>query len=119
MATVTTTAHLSESDSQTEMSAAGKIAVDVTTVEQIQSSQDLSCPTITKIDVEGFEGEVIRGGERVFSSDRSRHIFIEIHFARLDERRLSNTPNLIVKMLKSWGYRVKWIDPSHVPAFRI
>jgi len=117
--TVTTTAHLSESDSQTEMPAAGKIAVDVTTVDLIQSSQNLCHPTITKIDVEGFEGEVIRGGEKVFSSDKSKHIFLEIHFARLDERRLSNTPNQIVKMLKSWGYQVKWIDPSHVHAFRI
>lgn len=117
--TVTTTAHLVDANVLTNASTEGKFSVDVVTADHIHASRNLPLPVVTKIDVEGYEGEVIQGGENVFSSLESKHIFIEMHFERLDERQLSSTPNKIVKTLKGWGYQVKRIDPSHLHAFRI
>lgn len=71
---VTTTAHLVDAGDGTGTDDETKIAVTVTSVDQVRESRDLPIPTITKIDVEGYEGEVIQGGHQVFSSDVSKHI---------------------------------------------
>ena len=39
-------------------------------------------------------------------------------FRFMDERKLKDSPNRIVKLLKNWGYKVKWIDASHIHAIK-
>jgi FkbM family methyltransferase len=115
---VSTTAHLIETVSSREHCNAVFAQVRVLTADEAQKEFQLPTPVVTKIDVEGFEDEVLQGGEGVFSSEISKHIFVEVHFSRLDARGKSNAPQSIVKRLRGWGYRVKWLDPSHLHAFR-
>lgn len=112
---VPTTAHLSDHPSGPEGEG---ISVPVSTVDLMAGTPGITLPTVTKIDVEGFEEEVLLGGAATFSGAQSRHVFIEVHFARLDERNRGDAPARMVRLLKDWGYRVRWADPSHLHASR-
>jgi hypothetical protein len=72
-----------------------------------------------KIDVEGFEEEVLKGGVATFSEPSCRHVLVEVHFSRIDERGLGDAAARIVKMLKHWGYIIRWVDASHLHASRL
>lgn len=113
---ITTTAHLG--DDHCSKPQGRLVEVFVNTVDEAVGTNAVTAPNVTKIDVEGFEEEVLIGGAATFSSLRSRHIFIEVHFARLDERHKGDAPARMVRMLKDWGYKVKWADPSHLHAAR-
>ena len=75
-------------------------------------------PSMIKIDVEGFEYEVLKGlGARL--SDPSLHTLgIEIHFGVLNERGMSNAPRLVEDLLKSSNFNISWPDLSHLVAKR-
>jgi FkbM family methyltransferase len=75
-------------------------------------------PDVVKIDVEGFELEVMRGMSEVLLSSRLKCIFIEVHFSILADRGQKNAPKEIVALLKDAGMSVKWLDPSHLVATR-
>lgn len=75
-------------------------------------------PNIVKIDVEGHELEVLLGMSRALKSDNLRHVFLELHFALLNSRGLANGARQIVDLLEESGFRIYWIDPSHVRASR-
>jgi FkbM family methyltransferase len=78
---------------------------------------DLSKPDVVKIDVEGFELEVIRGMRHILSSVRAA--FIEVHFGLLEERGMRQAPAEIVAELRGLGFStVKWVDASHIVALR-
>jgi FkbM family methyltransferase len=107
-----TTGHLSDNgDIQ------NGLRVQVSTVDSVIQEGEFH-PNVVKIDVEGYEEEVLRGGIKTFSSSNCRHILIEMHFSRMDERKLGNAPARIVSLLKNWNYNLKWVDPSHLHAYR-
>lgn len=58
-----------------------------------------------KMDIEGFEWDVIHGAEEIFSNHRVRHICMEVHPTILRTRGF-DVQNLISKMRK-WGYRIE------------
>ena len=90
----------------------------VTKVDSALGQFQLALPNVTKIDVEGYEIEVLRGGQQVFSSKESRHIFVEVHFTRLDQRGFKNPGQEIRDYLTNWGYKTAWTDASHIHAWR-
>ncbi len=98
-------------------------ATDGTTIQVRSGSQVIEdgiapAPTILKIDVEGFEWEVIQGlGEHVFSPDL-RMLGVEVHFRILEESGRSAVPAQIETHLKSAGFRLRWSDPSHLVGIR-
>nr|WP_274607310.1 FkbM family methyltransferase [Paracraurococcus ruber] len=75
-------------------------------------------PQIVKIDVEGHELEVLQGMEEVLSNPSLRHLFIEVHFAILGMTDRQDVPTTIVRLLEAKGYRLRWVDQSHVWAAR-
>lgn len=75
-------------------------------------------PTKIKIDVEGFEFEVLQGMTALLHTTRLSALFIEIHFSSLAERKLSDAPRRMTDMLKAAGFAVRWTDASHVEAHR-
>jgi len=93
--------------------------VPVQTVK-VARGDDLSTlphPTVVKIDVEGFEGEVIRGMREVLGGVRA--LFVEVHFEVLSQRGMQQAPAALVKDLKRLGFsKIAWPDASHVAAFR-
>lgn len=94
------------------------ITVDVSTVDSIVQKEGLLIPNAVKIDVEGFEEDVLKGGVNTFSNVACKNILIEMHFTRMDERKLGDSASRIVNMLKNWGYKTTWVDASHLHASR-
>ena len=93
------------------------ILVEMKTVDNIASTTD-SLPNVLKIDVEGYEIEVLKGMESTIGDKRLRVIAIEVHFSLLQRNGYKNGPKEIVDFLRKSKFRVDWIDPSHIVAKR-
>lgn len=78
-----------------------------------------SAPDIVKIDVEGFELEVLCGFATLLNRPSLRAVCVEIHFALLDQRGQRNAPAEIERRLNSAGFRCRWADHSHLVATRV
>ena len=75
-------------------------------------------PNAQKMDVEGFEPEVIRGLENTLRDRGLRLVGIEMHFGLLQARGLSSAPRGIESLLREHGFTIKWPDSSHLLAVR-
>jgi hypothetical protein len=75
-------------------------------------------PNGIKIDVEGFEEEVLAGMEGLLAEPELRAVFVEVHFQKLEERGRAEAPLRIEKLLRSKGLRPRWVDASHIVAKR-
>lgn len=75
-------------------------------------------PTCIKIDVEGFEKEVLDGLSATLHLPRVREVFVEVHFQILASRGLPDAPAYINRLLTRCGFHVTWVDPSHLIASR-
>ncbi len=75
-------------------------------------------PTKIKIDVEGFEFEVLQGLSATLHSPALRALYVEIHFSSLAERGLADAPRRISDLLAKSGFVVRWTDASHIEATR-
>ena len=76
------------------------------------------CPNIIKIDVEGFELEVVRGLTNTLASQAFRSVFIEVHFLEMEKRGLRDGVRVLKKELEHAGLVIRWLDPSHLVARR-
>jgi FkbM family methyltransferase len=76
-------------------------------------------PNVIKIDVEGFEEEVLMGMPRILGDPGLRAIFLEVHFALLEQRGNVNAPLRIERMLRERHFKTRWFhDRSHLEAIR-
>ena len=76
-------------------------------------------PNVVKIDVEGYEYEVLKGMPQILTSSKLKCVILEVHFSILRKRGLHNAPKSIVHMLTKAGFAVRWVDPSHLVASRV
>lgn len=75
-------------------------------------------PNLIKVDVEGFEMEVMEGLSQTLSDQRLHTVAIEVHFSTLAHRGHSGAPRWICDTLRAKGFSVLWTDPSHIVASR-
>jgi FkbM family methyltransferase len=75
-------------------------------------------PNLLKIDVEGFEEEVLAGMKSLLAAPELRAVFLEMHFEILESRGSSDAPMRIDKLLRSKGLTPRWVDGSHIAAKR-
>ena len=94
------------------------IQVTVATGDELILTKSVPIPTIIKIDVEGYELEVIKGMKEMLNNQLVKKIFIEIHFFELNKRGMETGANEIIQNLVESGFKVKWTDPSHIIASR-
>ncbi|HKT88921.1 MAG TPA: FkbM family methyltransferase [Candidatus Sulfotelmatobacter sp.] len=74
-------------------------------------------PSVVKIDVEGYELEVIQGMHRILRGVRA--LFVEVHFQILEDRGMPQGPSQLVNEIRKLGFSdIKWPDASHISAFR-
>lgn len=69
-------------------------------------------PTHLKIDVEGYEAAVLRGGQKLLSQTAAPIIFIEIHNQIV--RDLGGDPAATLKLLRDYGYHTFTSDGAPV-----
>jgi len=96
----------------------GVVSLPVFTADSLLNRDNLSIPNFVKIDVEGYEEEVVEGMKNILHSAECKNVFIEVHFTILELRGKQLAPNRIVNALKASQFQVKWIDSSHLHAYK-
>lgn len=94
------------------------VMVEVRTGTSIVADRLADRPNAIKIDVEGFELEVLLGLGDLLEDKSLHNIGIEVHFGILQSRRMDDAPGVIEHILKQHGFRVTWPDSSHILATR-
>ena len=97
----------------------GVTCVDIATGDSIFSQGLAAAPEIIKIDTEDFELDVLNGMQEILNRATLRAVFIEVHFGILAERGLSAAPGRIERLLSEKGFRNRWLDLSHLAAYRL
>jgi FkbM family methyltransferase len=86
--------------------------------DALRQAESLPVPNVLKIDVEGFETEVLRGLDATLREPACREVLCEVHFALLESRGQKHAPGEIRHYLSDRGFSVRWITPSHLGAHR-
>ena len=94
------------------------ISVAIRRGEGLIQSGEVPPPKAIKIDVEGFELEVLQGLGSALAATDLRVIGIEVHFGLLQQRGMGDAPQQIEALLRQYGYRLQWPDTSHLLAIR-
>jgi FkbM family methyltransferase len=74
-----------------------------TTLDDLVARTGLT-PTHVKIDVEGFEGDVLRGGRSLLTGPAAPMLFLELHVQILRDR--EQNPAAVLDQLDNLGYRL-------------
>ena len=91
------------------------IKVDVFTLSEIIDLHGE--PNAIKIDVEGFEFDVLLGLEKKLAIKNSINLIgIEVHSSILETRGIKNAQKKIEKFLIDKNYSINWTDFSHIIA---
>lgn len=94
------------------------MSVEISGGDRLVENGSVRMPNFIKIDVEGFELEVLKGMPQLRRNPKWRAIGMEIHFGLLAERGMSNVAKEIERLLEGAGFACKWVDASHVFAHR-
>ena len=92
--------------------------VSIATGDSILDRGLAAAPTMIKIDTEGFELDVLNGMQEILHRATLRAVFIEVHFGILADRGMSGAPGRIERLLSAKGFRNRWLDLSHLAAYR-
>ena len=80
---------------------------------------NVEIPDIIKIDVEGFEFNVLQGLGNILLSEKCIGIICEVHFRILESNGKSDEPEKIINFLEDKGFvNLKWLDHSHFLALK-
>ncbi len=101
-----------------EQNATDAEVIDVTTGDIFAGGRSDGYPAFIKIDVEGFELDVLRGMRQVLRSKNLVTLGVEVHFSLLSQRGQADAPAEIEQMLGDAGFDLQWTDSSHILARR-
>ncbi|MFL6334319.1 MAG: FkbM family methyltransferase [Pyrinomonadaceae bacterium] len=90
--------------------AARTIEIEVNSLDQEAAAGGLPAPDLVKIDVEGLEGQVLRGMSRTLAESRPR-LFIEIHGAEAGDK--AENARQVVSILRDAGYKVVHVESGN------
>lgn len=96
----------------------GGVEVRIRTGASLIDSGELEAPNAVKIDVEGYEYEVLVGLKEHLGARSLRTVGIEVHFGILNSRGMPWVPMQLERLLDTRGFKVSWSDSSHVIARR-
>jgi len=82
-----------------------------TTLDEISQRFRLQ-PTHLKIDVEGYEGDVLKGATGVLSADAPPVVWLELHNQIIRQR--GGTPDVVLKRLFEFGYAITGGDGTAI-----
>ena len=75
-------------------------------------------PAVLKIDVEGFEEDVVWGMREALRNATCRNVFVEVHYGLLEQRGYLRAPSRLISLLEDLGFRTRWLDLAHLIAGR-
>lgn len=96
----------------------GMLELTVHPGDTLRQVENLPIPNVLKIDVEGFETEVLGGLDATLREPACREVLCEVHFALLESRGQKHAPGEILRYLSDRDFSVRWITPSHLAAHR-
>src|SRR5262249_15643989 len=99
-------------------SSATSTKVRVARAESLVASGEAMAPNVMKIDVEGFEEEVVDGALALLRRRDLRAVFVEVHFGILEQRGRKHAPSSLVERVHQWGLTTKWLSGSHLAGLR-
>lgn len=88
----------------------------VVTVSTGDSFLSSGAPNVIKIDVEGYELDVLKGLPQTLADPALRAVFVEVHFLECARRGVPDAPAQVAAILRAAGYAIAWPDPSHLVA---
>lgn len=89
--------------------------VKVMTMDSLIERDGLNVPGVMKIDVEGWEEQVLQGGRKTIASPGCKAIMIEMHFSIYAAEKDSDRAVRITHLLQDSGFnKLTWVDPSHL-----
>lgn len=94
------------------------VSLQIQQGDEILRSHPHLAPDLVKVDVEGYEEEVLAGLAETLETPRLRGVFIEVHFGELERKGQREAPQRICQMLTRSGFTVIWTDYSHIQATR-
>jgi FkbM family methyltransferase len=106
-----------ESDADTRNGVTGSVAVAIRRGDTVCDLLG-RVPNVIKIDVEGFEEEVLNGMGATLRQAALRSVLVEVHFSKLEDRGRQTAPTRIQELLDNNGFRTRWVDASHLLASR-
>lgn len=98
--------------------AEGALEVEIETGDRLVRDGRVAPPNVIKIDVEGFELDVLKGLSATLRAPSLRSVCVEVHFTQLAERGLGTAPRTIERLLREAGFKLRWTDPSHLVGSR-
>lgn len=92
--------------------------VRVETGDRLVANGEVALPTFIKIDVEGFEIDVLRGMLATLKHQRLRAVVVEVHYAQMEEQGHPRGGQIVEQMILDAGLSVRWIGIGHIFATR-
>ena len=88
----------------------GKIAVPIMTLDSFVEKYVSGYPTLIRMDVEGYEYQIIKGMSNILKSNKPMILFIELHPFMMSKEDMNN----LIETLKQNNFRVKaiFLEPS-------
>lgn len=96
---------------------ADAVEVSVVSGDILVAKHHFPIPAFIKVDVEGYEMEVLRGMKAVLASPSCQKILCEVHFALLAKRGMSKAVKEMIRLLRESGFsKLSWVSRSHLLA---
>jgi len=96
-----------------------KETVEIFLGDNLVIDRNYPIPNIIKIDVEGFELNVLKGIKNIIKESACKCIICEVHFSVLEAAKQHNAPHEIVSLLNESGFaKLSWLDHSHLLALK-
>ena len=96
-----------------------KVPVNQKKPDELITKKKLKIPNLIKLDIEGGELKFLEGSKKILKYKALRHLFIEVHFTKLNKLYGKNSVKKIIKILKNSDFKIFWTDSSHLHAKKI
>ena len=93
-----------------------KIKVNQKKPDELVTKKKFKIPNLIKLDIEGGELKFLEGSKKILKYKALRHLFIEVHFSKLNKLYGKNGVTKIIKILKNSGFKILWISSSQLHA---
>jgi len=93
-----------------------KIIINQIKPDDLVNKKRINIPNFIKLDIEGGELNFLKGSKKILKHKNLRHLFIEVHFTKLNKLHGRSSVIKIINILKNSNFKIIWIDSSHLYA---